>query len=188
MALASVTLEGRGATDRLLARVVARLDAEGIRAAGVLRAPRPDGAKAQCESALRLLPDGPVIRITQDLGPGSAACRMDAGALQEAAGLAEARLAADDGDLLVLNKFGLSEAEGRGFRALISEALGRGMPVLLGLPEVHRAAFERFADGMATALWPEEEAVLAWCRDTVGSAPAGVDAARARRALDRDRA
>jgi len=178
MALASVTLEGRGATDRLLARVVARLAAEGIRVAGVLRAPRTEEAEAQCESAPRLLRDGPVIRITQDLGAGSAACRMDAGALEAAAGLAEARLAAEGGDLLVLNKFGLSEAEGRGFRALISEALGRGMPVLLGLPEVHRAAFERFADGMTTTLPPEEAAVLAWCRGAVGRAPAGAGVAR----------
>ena len=163
MALASVTVEGRGATDRLLAGVVATLAGEGIRAVGVLREARY--ATAECESALRLLPDGPAIRITQDLGTGSGACRLDAGALEEAAGLAEARLAAGDGTLLVVNKFGLSEAEGRGFRALIAGALGCGLPVLLGLPDVHRGAFERFAGGMATSLLPDEAAVLAWCRD-----------------------
>lgn len=177
MALASVTLAGRGATDRLLERVVAGLAEDGVRAIGVLRAARTGDAGEQCESALRLLPDGPVIRITQDLGTGSAACRLDAGALEEVAGLAAARLSAQGGDLVVLNKFGLSEAEGRGFRALIAEALGRGLPVLLGLPEVHRAAFDRFADGMATDLPPDEAAILAWCRNAVRPACAGAQEA-----------
>ncbi len=95
---------------------------------------------------------------------------MDAGALEEAAGLASARLAAHGGDLVVLNKFGISEAEGRGFRSLIAEALERDLPVLVGLPEVHRTAFERFADGMATVLPPEEAAVAAWCREAIGGA------------------
>lgn len=168
MALASVTMEGRGATDRLLAAVVARLAEDGVRPVGVLSAVPPANEPALCESALRLLPDGPVIRITQDLGAGSTACRMDAGAIEEVAGLAEARLSTEGGDLVVLNKFGLSEVEGRGFRTLIAEALGRGLPVLLGLPEIHRAGFERFAEGMATSLPPEEEAILSWCREAVG--------------------
>ena len=38
-----------------------------------------------CDSDLWLLPDGPAARITQQLGPGAQACRMDAGAMEEAA-------------------------------------------------------------------------------------------------------
>lgn len=169
MALASITVTGRGRTDRLLDSVVARLIDDGVRVAGALRAMgRADGT-GHCDSDLRLLPEGPVVRITQDLGAGSAACRLDAGALEEAVGLAGARLAADEPDLLVLNKFGLSEAEGRGFRTLIAEALGRGVPVLIGVPEAHRAAFDRFAEGMAIALPPEEDAIVDWCRGAVRS-------------------
>lgn len=170
MALASVTAIERGATDDLLNDIVARLSAEGVRVVGALRASQAGDVQQHCESALQLLPDGPVIRITQDLGSGSAACRMDAGALEDAAGLVATRLAADGADLVVLNKFGLSEAEGRGFRALIAEAMGRGIPVLTGLSDVHRAAFERFAGGMATTLSPEKDAVLDWCREAVGAA------------------
>ncbi|MFX0541873.1 DUF2478 domain-containing protein [Roseovarius sp. S4756] len=155
----------RGATDRLLDAVVSRLIDDGIRVAGALRALAQGGGNGHCDSDLRLLPDGPVVRITQDLGAGSTACRMDAGALEAAVGLATAQLSAEGADLVVLNKFGLSEAEGRGFRALIAEALGRGVPVLIGVSDTHRAAFERFADGMATTLPPDEESVLAWCRE-----------------------
>ncbi len=175
MALASVTSRERGETDRLLDAVATRLIDDGIRVAGALRPIAKGGGNDQCDSDLRLLPDGPVVRITQNLGAGSTACRMDAGALEEAVGLATARLAAEGADLFVLNKFGLSEAEGRGFRGLIAEALGRGVPVLIGVSETHRAAFERFSDGMAEVLPPDEAAILVWCRAML-AANAGLSA------------
>lgn len=167
MTLAGVAASGRGSTDRLLESVVSRLTGEGFRILGALRAIEPDGGSGDCNSALRLLPEGPVVTITQELGAGSTACRMDAGALEEAVGLAAARLIGEGGDLFVLNKFGLSEAEGRGFRALIADAIGRGMPVLVGLSDTHRAAFERFAGGLAAILPPDEEAVTDWCRTAI---------------------
>jgi hypothetical protein len=108
------------------------------------------------------------MRITQHLGTESAACRMDAGAFEEAVGLVTSRLQAGDADLVVLNKFGLREAEGHGFRTVIAEALGRGVPVLTGVSDTHKAAFERFAEGTATHLEPREDAILAWCRSVVG--------------------
>lgn len=165
MQLACVTSQGRGETDRLLAAVADRLAREGVRLVGALR---PVGAgSGPCDSDLLLLPDGPIQRITQDLGAGSVACRMDAGAFETAVGLALSRLQAGGADLVILNKFGLAEAEGRGFRALIAEALGQGVPVLTGLSETHRAAFDRFAGGMASPLPPEEEAILGWCRSVL---------------------
>jgi hypothetical protein len=90
---------------------------------------------------------------------------MDAGALEEVAERLTKQLQEGGIDLVILNKFGLSEAEGRGFRALIAEALGRGLPVLTGLSETHRAAFERFAEGMTIQLPPEEDVILRWCRE-----------------------
>ncbi|SDD86614.1 DUF2478 domain-containing protein [Ruegeria marina] len=170
MAIASVMAHGRGATDRLLSGVVARLTEDGVRVLGALRLSEPGNAGGHCDSDLWLLPDGPVMRITQDLGPGSVACRMDAGALEDAVGLATARLIEQGADLVVLNKFGLSEAEGRGFRAMIAEALARGIPVLIGVSETHRPAFWRFADGLATDLPPEVDAVLGWCRNVTRAA------------------
>jgi hypothetical protein len=170
MELACVTAAGRGATDRLLAAVAGRLSAEGVRLAGALRAAATDGVAGGCDSALRLLPDGPVLGITQDLGTGSAACRMDAGALEMAVARATAQLDAGEAQLVLVNKFGITEAEGRGFRSLIAEALGRGLPVLLGVSETHRAALGRFAgDGLET-LPPDKEAVLDWCRAAVAGA------------------
>ncbi|AVO37281.1 DUF2478 domain-containing protein [Pukyongiella litopenaei] len=172
MHLATVSAQERGLTDRLLTTVVARLGRDGFRVLGALRATGQDGADAHCSSDLLLLPDGPVMRITQDLGTGSNACRMDAGALEDSVGIATSRLTSGGADLIVLNKFGLSEAEGRGFRSLMAEALAQDIPVLTGLTDTHRHAFERFADGLDTSLPPDEEAILDWCRAALGTGPA----------------
>ncbi|NNU82010.1 DUF2478 domain-containing protein [Halovulum dunhuangense] len=167
MRLAAVTRQGRGATDRLLGAVADRLMRDGLRVLGALRPVRTQGGAGHCDSDLWLLPDGPLVRITQDLGPGSGACRMDAGAFEAAVGQVTARLDAGRADLVVLGKFGLTEAEGRGFRTLIAAALGQGVPVLTGVPDTHRAAFERFAGGIATDLRPDADAILGWCRSAV---------------------
>lgn len=164
MMLASVTAKGFGATDLLLEQVVAQLGCDGFSVLGALRVLGQTGENPHCNSDLLLLPKGPVVRITQDLGAGSEACRMDAGALEEAVGLATARLKSEGADLVVLNKFGLRESEGHGFRTLIAAAVERRIPVLVGLSETHRPAFESFAGEMATALPPNVEAILAWCR------------------------
>ncbi|WP_170416040.1 DUF2478 domain-containing protein [Ruegeria atlantica] len=165
--LANVSAEGRGATDQLLSAVVARLQTDGVRVGGALRQQKPSGGASDCNSNLWLLPDGPNARITQDLGTGSTSCRMDAGALEKAAATATARLIAGEVELVVLNKFGVSETEGRGFRALIAEALSHNVPVLIGVSDAHRAAFEHFAGGMATTLTPEENEVLVWCQTAI---------------------
>lgn len=169
---ASVTTQKHGATDYLLSSVVTRLSDDGIYVLGALRVLAHNGEKQECESTLKLLPDGPDVRITQDLGPESTACRMDASALEHAVGIATSRLAAEGADLIVLNKFGLREAEGHGFRSLIAEAIERGVPVLLGLSNTHRAAFEQFADGMATTLPADEDALVSWCKAAVRSSSA----------------
>lgn len=171
MPLASITPTARGEADRLLANVVDSLSHDGVRVLGALRDFDLSDTLKQCDSALRLLPDGPVVRITQDLGTGSMACKMDAGALEEAVGIAVARLADEGADIIVLNKFGLREAEGHGFRALIANALTSGIPVLLGVSDTHRPALDRFADGMAIHLIADEASILTWCKTAIAPQP-----------------
>src|SRR6056297_2946659 len=60
MRLAHVNAVRRGATDRILAAAVERLHAEGLRIAGAVRAITPGAEAGHCDSALRLLPEGPV--------------------------------------------------------------------------------------------------------------------------------
>ena len=59
---------------------------------------------------------------------------------------------------------GKHEAEGRGFVPLIAEALARDIPVLLGVSDLNRAAFDAFAVGAATPLPADQAAILDWAQ------------------------
>ena len=108
-----------------------------------------------------VLPDGPKISISQGLGTQARGCRLDVGALEKAVGLARAEF--DKGaDLLIVNKFGKHEAEGRGFRELIADALAADIPVLVGLNALNQQAFDQFVGDMAKGLTPQLQAVLNW--------------------------
>lgn len=52
-------------------------------------------------------------------------------------------------ELLVLCKFGKTEAEGGGFRTLIARAFELSVPVLIGVPVVNLASFREFSAGLA---------------------------------------
>jgi hypothetical protein len=117
---------------------------------------------------VRVLPDGPILRISQDLGRASRGCRLDPAALETAVGLVSASMGPGS-DLLIVNKFGKHEAQGRGFRTVIAEALSKGIPVLVGINTLNLPAFEEFAEGLATRLPPEPTALEIWAVQITGS-------------------
>ncbi len=170
MSLAYVSLSGRGETDAFLAAMARRLEDCGFRVAGTVQTNTERDCTHHCDMDVRVLPDGPVIRINQDLGEGSTGCRLDPGALEQAVAEVASRLAG--ADLLIVNKFGKHEAEGRGFRHLIAEALATGKPVLLGVNRLNQPAFERFADGLAERLPGSLDAALDWAERMTGAAVA----------------
>ncbi|MDE3027156.1 MAG: DUF2478 domain-containing protein [Paracoccaceae bacterium] len=163
MRIATVMSEERGRTDRVLAEVAAALLAEGLRVAGVVQTNIDRPGRTHCDMDVRVLPAGPVIRINQQLGEGAHGCRLDSGALEAAVAQVEAGFSGNI-DILILNKFGKHEAEGRGFRALIAEALSRDVPVLTGVNHLNAGAFDTFAEGMATPLAADPASILSWCR------------------------
>lgn len=170
MHLGYITLSGRGRIDALLAEVVARLEAQGVALAGTVQSNtgRPD--RRQCDMDLRLMPGGPVVRISVDRGAEARGCRLDAGVLEQSVLWVTRHL--DGAALLVVNKFGKQEAEGRGLAPVIAEALGRGMPVLVGVNGLNLPPFLDFADGLAERLDPDPGHVSGWCLAAVaGGAP-----------------
>jgi hypothetical protein len=162
--LAFVTLSGRGATDALLADAVARIRARGIRPAGTVQTNPPCAGRDKCDMDIHVLPDGPVLRISQDLGAHSRGCRLDSAALETAVAETERRLAG--AEILVVNKFGKQEAERRGFAPLIATALDQGIPVLVGVNALNREAFEGFAGQLAQELPATPEAIADWATRT----------------------
>ncbi len=151
----------RGETDRVLAALADRLLATDLRLAGVVQTNSECVDGGRCDMDLRVLPDGPVIRISQSLGQGSRGCRLDPAALEQAVGLVLTSLA-NDPDLLIINKFGKHEADGRGFRPLIAEALTRGIPVLVGVNALNEARFTEFSGGEAQRLSCDVASLSDW--------------------------
>lgn len=146
-------MPGRGDTDLLLATLADDLQRRGLCVCGCVQinTERLDGLP--CDMLVRAVPTGNVYKISQDLGGGSRGCRLDANALESAVG--DVTAAFERGvDVLILNKFGKHEAEGRGFRDLIGEAVYRGVPVLVGLNELNRPAFLEFAGELAAPIQP----------------------------------
>lgn len=161
MKLAYTMAPGRGDTDLVLAGLADALAQRGVRCAGTVQinTERPDAGP--CDMDVMVLPDGPVLRISQHLGKNARGCRLDPAALECAVGQVAARLDAGT-DLLIVNKFGKHEAEGRGFRDVIAEALALDIPVLVGLNELNRPAFEAFSEGWARQVPPTHEALMEW--------------------------
>tara|TARA_R110002020_G_scaffold34066_22_gene103699 strand:- start:26911 stop:27423 length:513 start_codon:yes stop_codon:yes gene_type:complete len=161
MALAFVKTTERGLTDRLLWEFADRLQADGFNLAGVVQTNADRPGSHHCDMDVRVLPGGPVIRINQVLGEESRGCRLNPAALEEAVALVETALDPAP-DLLIINKFGKHETEGRGFRPLIGEALARDIPVLLGVNGLNSQAFEEFAGGYAEELAADANGLAGW--------------------------
>lgn len=159
-----VPADAKAESDLLLAGVAERLAAEGLRLAGAVQQNSGPEGDCRCDMDLRLLHDGRIIRISQDLGPGSSGCRLDAGALEDVAHAVTEGLG-DRPDLLILNKFGKQEGFGRGLRPVIAAAMEAGVPVLLTVAEEVLPDFLSFAGGMGEALAPG--AAEGWARSAV---------------------
>ncbi|MEQ9040357.1 MAG: DUF2478 domain-containing protein [Silicimonas sp.] len=160
MKLAYVTVPGRGRIDDLVAEVVGAFEDDGLRLAGTARVKPADPSGHPCDMDLRVLPDGPGFRISQPLGPMAKGCRLDGGVIEAIAAEVEARLSG--ADLLVVNKFGKLEAQGRGLCPAITMAMEMGIPTLVGVNEMNVPEFNAFSDGAAEVLKPDVRSIRAW--------------------------
>ncbi|MBT8167019.1 3-dehydroquinate dehydratase [Phaeobacter gallaeciensis] len=173
MHLAYVTTEARGGTDRLLSAIAERLESKGVTLAGVVQTNTECADDTKCDMDLRVLANGEKIRISQSLGAGSRGCRLDPAALETSVALVLETLEKTP-RLLIINKFGKHEADGRGFRPVIGDALMRGIPVLVGVNGLNEQKFLDFTEGAAEKMEADLDAIEAWL-DRV--APEGSEAA-----------
>ena len=172
MQLAYVMTAERGATDRLLTALADRLAARGIRTAGIVQTNTECYDNKLCDMDVRVLPEGETIRISQSLGEGARGCRLNPSALERAVGQVTGALAASPApQVLIVNKFGKHEADGRGMRPVIGEALAMGVPVITGVNRMNVSAFDGFAEGLAEEAEADLEALVAWVEVAI-AAPA----------------
>ncbi len=116
----------------------------GLRLGGVIeKAAPPPAPGRKCDMLLEDLAGGEIIRISENRGFLARGCRLDLDGLARACALVLGRLR--ECDLVLLNKFGKTEAEGGGFRCIISDALALEIPLVIGVPRRNLAAWREFA-------------------------------------------
>ena len=164
MSIAYTIAPGKGDTDLLMQGVANNLKTAGYRVCGTVQINTdicPDG---QCDMDIQVLPDGPVMRISQSLGKDSRGCRLDPAALEAAVGLVEQSLE-NGADVVLINKFGKHEAEGRGFRPVIAQAAAEGIPVIVGLNALNKSSLIEFAgEDMTVEVAPSVDALSDWLK------------------------
>jgi len=159
--LGYVSLPGKGANDRCLGHLVTQLQAQGVRVAGLVQANVERTDRPWCDMEITVLPDGPRLRINDDRGAFAKGCRLNHGALEEAVFALMQRLMG--AEILVINKFGKQEAEGKGCVPAIVAALDQNIPVVIGVNALNLPAFQDFAGDLAQPLPTDSAAALAWC-------------------------
>lgn len=133
----------------------------GLSLAGVLQHQVCTAPDRRCDVVLEDLTSGHRTAIFEDRGAGASGCRLDEGALAEAAARIEGNLAGG-ADLLVLNKFGKAECAGGGVVDLMANAVDRGIPSIIGVPKSNLEAWRAFAGDYAIELSSDIDEIGQW--------------------------
>lgn len=154
--------------DAILTKVAHDLRRAGVKIAGAVQHNTNDGDRCRCDMILEDLESGQLIEISEYRGPESRACRLDPRALEEVVGLAASTI--ENGvEILIVNKFGKREAEGRGFLPLIDAALEKGAAVLVAVNESNIDAWNAFASDFDERLEACEVSIKRWCNSSIAA-------------------
>ncbi len=145
----------------LLGEFAALAVRQGYHVVGVIEIAAAEPAGGCRRLALRDLSSGAVTSISQNLGPGSTACNLDAGALAQACGRVERAIAAG-ADLVILSKFGKQEAGRGGLADAFRAAAAAGLPILTAVSPSMNQAWHRFAGPLSQLLPAEAQDINAW--------------------------
>jgi len=145
--------------------IVENCRGSGLRVAGVLQHPVCSDAAGHCDVVLEELTTGLRTDLFEDRGPGARGCRLDVAALAEV-NAQVARSLDSSPEILIVNKFGKVEAEGRGLLDLVAMAVDRGIPVVIGVPIRNLQAWRSFAGGMSVEFSSDPSEVKDWLNRT----------------------
>lgn len=141
--------------------LVARCRKAGLSLTGVLQHLWDAAPDRRCDVILEDLATGRRTAIFENRGAGASGCKLDESALTDVAARIEPALRASP-DVLILNKFGKAESEGRGLRDLIAVAIEFDVPVLIGVPKGNLPLWRSFAGDLAMELAADIGEVERW--------------------------
>ncbi|MCA0242696.1 MAG: DUF2478 domain-containing protein [Proteobacteria bacterium] len=178
---AAILDDGAVDADALLAAVACQQRRAGRRVRGLVMT-HPDDA-CGCAEAMVLvdLETLDEYLVSQPLGSAAVGCRADPQGFARASQVLR-RAADETPDLVISNRFGNQEAEGRGFRAELLEILALGLPLLTVVTSRHLDAWRQFSGG-AAVLPARPDAIAAWLRTTLGAVDDAAPPARGPAAL-----
>ena len=155
--LAALVYEDGHDPDAILREFANGLNARGHRVVGMVQT----GQCADSSLSAVLVHSGEKILLAQDFDPAASGCRLDLSRLQNAGERVADALEAG-ADLLIVNRFGKRERDGKGLAHLVQRALDADIPVVIAVSSQHFGDWIKFADGMSVKLHCDRTALDAW--------------------------
>lgn len=134
--------------DQLISELGYKMRDAGIAVAGIVQHNQFVRDRTKCDMEVEELASGIVLKISEDRGKEARGCRLDRGALSEAGARLSASIESGP-QLVILNKFGKTEAEGQGLRDTLAQAVQLEIPVIVGVPFRNIEQWRIFAEGLA---------------------------------------
>lgn len=156
--LAALVYGDQDDPDAVLRDFAVDMNAQDFRIVGMVQA----GQCADSSLSAVLVHSGEKLLLAQDFDPNASGCRLDIDRLQNA-GVRVADALDCGADLLIVNRFGKRERDGKGLGYLIERALGAGIPVIIAVSSRHLADWTAFS-GETLRLACERSALDAWWR------------------------
>lgn len=158
---AAIRLDGNTDINLLLENVVQKMQADNFRVQGYLQKEIMKPDRCQCDTYLENLANGAKLQISQDLGNGAKGCKLDNSMLVQLSEIALKDLD-EIPELLIVNRFGRSEAEGHGFRQVIEKAFGLGIPILTAVKDLYLEDWRKFSGELGLELAADESEIITW--------------------------
>ncbi|KWV59040.1 hypothetical protein AS156_33225 [Bradyrhizobium macuxiense] len=162
--LAAVVYDDHDDPDAVLRDFADGLNTRGFRAVGMVQT----GQCADSSLSAVLVHNGETLLLALPASPnptslGATSCKLDLARLQDAGTRVASALEAG-ADILIVNRFGKRERDGKGLGYLIERALASDIPVIIAVSRQSFADWIKFAGGMSVKLACEPQALDAWWR------------------------
>ena len=150
--LAAVVYDDGVSVDALMTDFSRELIVAGVAARGVVQLP-PDaaGCGPAALMSLQMVRSGEIIRMCQDLGPGSMSCALNPEVFTTV-GMTLRQEASEDCDIMFISKFGKQEANGKGLRDEIAFVIASGCTLLTAVKRPLAPKWLQFTGGQGTLL------------------------------------
>ncbi|WP_298281445.1 DUF2478 domain-containing protein [uncultured Bradyrhizobium sp.] len=163
--LAALVYDDNDDPDAVLRDFAGDLNAHGCRVVGMVQS----GQCADSSLSAVLVHSGETVLLAEppsqsSTSPGATGCKLDLSRLQDA-GARVADALAEGADLVIINRFGKRERDGKGLGFLIERALDADIPVVIAVSRASFADWIKFAGGMSVKLACDRHALDAWWRN-----------------------